>query len=86
MDAGMDQDQLFMRAALAEAEAARAKGEVPIGAVLVLDGDMLFCGLMAEHLSMSGRFQCAGVAQCACQAISVCGEVSPTALAEWPHG
>jgi tRNA(adenine34) deaminase len=33
-----DQDMKFMRAALAEAERARQKGEVPIGAVLVLDG------------------------------------------------
>jgi tRNA(adenine34) deaminase len=37
-----DNDDIkFMRAALEEAELARAKGEVPIGAVLVLDGEIV---------------------------------------------
>ena len=36
-----EQDQIFMRAALAEADAARALGEVPIGAVIVLDGQII---------------------------------------------
>jgi tRNA(adenine34) deaminase len=38
MDVQAEQDSCFMRAALAEAAAAEAKGEVPIGAVIVLDG------------------------------------------------
>ena len=38
MDDLMQQDTLFMRAALAEAALAEALGEVPIGAVAVLDG------------------------------------------------
>jgi len=37
----LEQDQGFMRAALAEAEAARALGEVPIGAVIVLDSQII---------------------------------------------
>jgi tRNA(adenine34) deaminase len=37
-------DEYFMRAALAEAAAARAKGEVPIGTVIVLDGAIIGCG------------------------------------------
>jgi tRNA(adenine34) deaminase len=36
-----EQDQIFMRAALAEAETARALDEVPIGAVIVLDGQII---------------------------------------------
>jgi tRNA(adenine34) deaminase len=36
-----EQDIEFMQAALAEAALARAKGEVPIGAVLVLDGEIV---------------------------------------------
>jgi tRNA(adenine34) deaminase len=35
------QNQIFMQAALAEAEIARALGEVPIGAVLVLDNEIV---------------------------------------------
>ena len=31
----------FMRMALAEAEAARARGDVPVGAVVVLDGEVI---------------------------------------------
>lgn len=38
---GLTEDQLFMQAALAEAAAARALGEVPIGAVIVLDGAII---------------------------------------------
>ncbi len=37
----LEQDQVFMQAALAEAEAARTLGEVPIGAVIVLDGEII---------------------------------------------
>jgi tRNA(adenine34) deaminase len=33
-------DEEFMRVALAEAELARAEGEVPIGAIVVLDGEI----------------------------------------------
>lgn len=33
-------DEEFMREALAEAELARAEGEVPIGAIVVLDGEI----------------------------------------------
>jgi tRNA(adenine34) deaminase len=33
-------DEEFMRQAIAEAQAARADGEVPIGAVIVLDGEV----------------------------------------------
>ena len=36
-----EQDRSFMRLALQEAEAARLKGEVPIGAVLVHDGKVI---------------------------------------------
>jgi tRNA(adenine34) deaminase len=36
-----EQDQRFMRAALDEAEAAKALGEVPIGAVIVYDGEII---------------------------------------------
>ena len=36
-----DDDRRFMRAALAEARAAEQCGEVPIGAVLVLDGQII---------------------------------------------
>jgi len=35
------QDHFFMQAALAEAAAAQAKGEVPIGAVVVLNGEII---------------------------------------------
>ncbi|HVF91975.1 MAG TPA: tRNA adenosine(34) deaminase TadA [Blastocatellia bacterium] len=38
MDAG---DEFYMREALYEAEAARAKGEVPIGAVVVREGSII---------------------------------------------
>ena len=41
MASQMEQDALFMRAALVEAAAARSKGEVPIGAVVVLDGQII---------------------------------------------
>lgn len=37
----MEQDQMFMQEAIAEAELARAKGEVPIGAVIVLDDKII---------------------------------------------
>lgn len=37
-------DADFMRLALAEAEAARARGEVPVGAVLVKDGQVIARG------------------------------------------
>ena len=37
----MEQDEKFMREALSEAQAARADGEIPIGAVVVLSaGDI----------------------------------------------
>ena len=36
-----DDDRRFMQAALAEARAAQQRGEVPIGAVLVLDGQII---------------------------------------------
>jgi tRNA(adenine34) deaminase len=36
-----DDDRRFMQAALAEARAAQQRGEVPIGAVLVLDGAII---------------------------------------------
>jgi tRNA(adenine34) deaminase len=41
LEAQTEQDRHFMRAALAEAAAARDRGEVPIGAVLVLDGEII---------------------------------------------
>ncbi|WP_088008373.1 tRNA adenosine(34) deaminase TadA [Indiicoccus explosivorum] len=37
----MEQDQLFMQEAIKEAEIAARKGEVPIGAVLVKDGEVI---------------------------------------------
>lgn len=36
-----ERDQEFMRLALAEAEAAASKGEVPVGAVVVCDGEVI---------------------------------------------
>jgi tRNA(adenine34) deaminase len=36
-----DQDQIFMQAALDQAAVAKSKGEVPIGAVIVLDGSII---------------------------------------------
>ena len=39
--AGDQRDEEFMRAALALADEARERGEVPVGAVLVLDGDIV---------------------------------------------
>jgi tRNA(adenine34) deaminase len=36
-----EQDLLFMRAAMAQAERAHAAGEVPVGAVLVVDGEIV---------------------------------------------
>jgi len=39
-----DRDQAFMRQALDEARAAAAAGEVPVGAVLVKDGEVIACG------------------------------------------
>ncbi|OZM55726.1 tRNA-specific adenosine deaminase [Lottiidibacillus patelloidae] len=40
----MDNDQLFMRMAIDEAIAAGKKGEVPIGAVIVKDGEVIAKG------------------------------------------
>ncbi len=40
----MDHDEAFMRRALAEAEKALKRGEVPVGAVLVADGRILSRG------------------------------------------
>ena len=37
-------DEAWMRAALAEAEAAAAKGEIPIGAVIVRGGELIASG------------------------------------------
>ncbi len=34
-------DEMFMRLALAEADKARAKGEIPVGAVVVVDGEVV---------------------------------------------
>lgn len=41
MDAEQDKDEFFMRAALAEAAQAHARGEVPIGAVVVCRGRII---------------------------------------------
>ncbi|AQQ51691.1 tRNA adenosine(34) deaminase TadA [Planococcus lenghuensis] len=38
---GIEQDQLFMKEAIKEAEKAAEKGEVPIGAVIVHDGEII---------------------------------------------
>jgi tRNA(adenine34) deaminase len=52
-------DEEFMRLALAEAELARAEGEVPIGAIVVLDGEIkgrghnARCGKKARQLSLA---------------------------------
>jgi tRNA(adenine34) deaminase len=40
----MDADRAFMRIALAQAELARAQGEVPVGAVVVKDGEVVAVG------------------------------------------
>ena len=37
----MEQDEKFMREALSEAQAARADGEIPIGAVVVWKGRII---------------------------------------------
>ena len=44
-------DSLFMQQALAEANAAAAEGEVPVGAVLVVDGQVVARGRNAKELS-----------------------------------
>ena len=41
MTTSPDEDERFMRAALAEAAAAREEGEVPVGAVVVRDGRVI---------------------------------------------
>jgi tRNA(adenine34) deaminase len=41
MVSGEQGDEAFMRAALALADEARERGEVPVGAVLVIDGEIL---------------------------------------------
>jgi tRNA(adenine34) deaminase len=43
MDADPQVDEKWMRVALAEAGRARDAGEVPVGAVIVRDGDLLAC-------------------------------------------
>lgn len=40
----VDRDEAFMREALAEASVAEAKGEVPVGAVVVIDGEIVARG------------------------------------------
>lgn len=40
----VEQDQQYMQAAMAEAEIARSLGEVPIGAVIVFEGEIIGCG------------------------------------------
>lgn len=40
-DTDLARDSEFMRAAMAQAELARAAGEVPVGAVLVIDGEII---------------------------------------------
>ena len=47
----LEQDQTFMQAALDQAEAARALGEVPIGAVIVLDGEIVGRGYNLRETS-----------------------------------
>ncbi|HLT57975.1 MAG TPA: tRNA adenosine(34) deaminase TadA [Limnochordales bacterium] len=44
LTAPLPHDAVWMRAALAEAEAAAAMGEIPIGAVIVRDGELLAAG------------------------------------------
>lgn len=41
MENQKDQDEVYMRKALVEAEAARAAGEIPVGAVVVCDGRVI---------------------------------------------
>ena len=41
MENQKDQDEVYMRKALVEAEAARADGEIPVGAVVVCDGRVI---------------------------------------------
>ena len=41
MNGGAPSDERFMQAALAEAEAAESEGEVPVGAVVVLEGRII---------------------------------------------
>ena len=43
----MDDDQTYMHAALAQARAAQAAGEVPVGAVVVKDGTIIGAGFNA---------------------------------------
>lgn len=44
VDAVIDEHERFMRLAIAEAEASGREGEVPVGCVLVLDGEVLAVG------------------------------------------
>ncbi len=44
MNPTSDADIRFMRAAIEQAELARSAGEVPVGAVLVVDGEIVGCG------------------------------------------
>ena len=47
----LEQDQFFMRAALTEAEIAESLGEVPIGAVVVLDEQIIGRGHNLREIS-----------------------------------
>ena len=47
----LEQDQVFMQTALEQAETARALGEVPIGAVIVLDGEIIGRGYNLRETS-----------------------------------
>ena len=56
----IDSDQVFMRRALAMAERAAAVGEVPVGAVLVKDGQIIAEGtpedVAKSPASHTGRY------------------------------
>ena len=49
MDGQMDEDERWMRAALEEAAAAEALGEVPVGAVVVRGGELVAAGHNLTH-------------------------------------
>ena len=46
----LSQDELWMQRALAEANAAQEAGEVPVGAVIVNDGELVAVGGLAYSL------------------------------------
>lgn len=49
----MNQDELFMKLAIAEAKKAQEQGEVPIGAIIIHDGEVIASGYNKRETSQS---------------------------------